>query len=98
VALLLLLANANVPVPKIRSISLSYDNAIDSRFSFQARLPGKSVEEVYLEPSTSQRVAFARSLGHALKELSGISVPCPGTLDPTDILDGSTSPQILHWS
>jgi hypothetical protein len=96
VATLLFLATTDVPAPKIKSFDLSTDNPIGSRFSIHPRLPGKSVEESYLDLTTSQRCSFAHELGTALKALSNIRSPCPGTLDPASILKGSSSLQILQ--
>jgi hypothetical protein len=96
VATLLFLATTDVPAPKIKSFDLSTDNPIGSRFSIQPRLPGKSVEETYLDLTTPQRRSFAHELGTALKALSNIHSPCPGSLDPASILDGSTGLRILQ--
>jgi hypothetical protein len=93
IAILLFLSKQNVPVPKIRSFSLSPTNPLGTRYSIQPRLPGKDLDEgVYVDLTTSQRITFARSLGAALKQLSTITSPCPGTLDPASILDGPSSP------
>jgi len=97
VALLLFLAATNVPAPKIEHFSLTLDNAIGSPFSVQVRVPGRSVGDVYLKLNTAQRIAFAADLGRALRALSRISTPCPGTLDPDSILhDPSAAPKILR--
>jgi hypothetical protein len=96
VATLLFLATTDVPAPKIKSFDLYTDNPIGSRFSIQPRLPGKSVEETYLDLTTAQRLSFAHELGTALKALSNIRSPCPGVIDPASILDGSAALRILQ--
>jgi aminoglycoside phosphotransferase (APT) family kinase protein len=96
VAILLFLATTNVPAPKIKSLSLSGANPLNSRFTIQPRIPGKSVEEIYLDLNTSQRISFARDLGLALREMSKIRAPCPGTLDPESILSGDQHMKILR--
>jgi hypothetical protein len=96
IATLLFLASTDVPVPKIKSFDLSCNNPIDSRFSIQSCLFGKTVEEGYLDLTTAKRCSFARELGTALKALSNIRSPCPGTLDPASILGGSSTIQILQ--
>jgi aminoglycoside phosphotransferase (APT) family kinase protein len=96
VAILLFLATTNVPAPKIKSFGLSTANPLSSRFTIQPRIPGKSVHDVYLDLNTSQRISFARDLGLALKEMGKIRAPCPGTLDPDSILNGSQDVKILR--
>jgi hypothetical protein len=96
-AILLFLSMRNVRAPTIYSFDLSPNNPLGTRYSIQPRLPGRSVEEVYLDFNNSQRATFAHSLGTALKQLSTITSPCPGTLDPDTVLKGSTSStQILR--
>jgi hypothetical protein len=96
IALLLFLASTDVPAPRIKSFDLSANNPIESCFSIQPRLSGKSVEESYLDLTTAQCCSFAHELGTALKALSTIRSPCPGTLDPESIFSGSSTLQILQ--
>jgi aminoglycoside phosphotransferase (APT) family kinase protein len=79
------------PAPKIEHFSLTLDDVIESPFSIQARIPGRSVGEVYSTLNTAQRIAFAADLGRALVELSRISTLCPGTFDPDSVLHGSST-------
>lgn len=86
VAILLYLVNNAVPAPLIKSLDLSSANLLDSRYTVQPLLPGRSVQEFYLDLNTAQRVSFARSLGNPLRNLHAITSPCQRTLDPRDIL------------
>jgi len=96
VSLLLFIGTTFVPAPKIKTFSLSTNNPLGSRFTMQPRVPGKSVEEVYLDLNTAQRISFARDLGLALKEMSKLRSSCPGNLDPNSILSGFPNVPILH--
>jgi hypothetical protein len=89
VAILLYLANTSVPAPRIKYFDVSSANELGSRYTVQPLLPGRSVQEGYLDLNTAQRISFARSLGKALKNLHAITSPCPGTLDPNDILSSN---------
>jgi hypothetical protein len=76
VAILLYLAKTAVPAPLIQSFDLSSANPLESRYTVQHLLPGRSVQEFYLDLNTAQCVSFARSLGNALRNLHPTS-PMP---------------------
>ena len=96
VSILKFLAATSIPVPRINTFSFSTENPIGSRYTIQPRVPGKSVIDVYSGLNTQQRISFARDLGSALKEMSKIQSPSPGTLNPDSILAGSSETQLLR--
>jgi aminoglycoside phosphotransferase (APT) family kinase protein len=96
VAILKLLATTSVPVPRIRTFSLSAENPIGNLYMIQPRLPGKSDFEVHLKLNTQQRICFALDLGSALKEMGNIQLPSLGNLDPDAFLAGPSNVQILR--
>ena len=96
VSILKFLAVTSLPVPRIKTFSLSAENPVGSPYMIQPRLLGKSVVAVFDELNTSQRVSFAKELGSALKEMGKIQSPSPGTLNPDTILAGSSDTQLLR--
>jgi aminoglycoside phosphotransferase (APT) family kinase protein len=96
VTILKFLAATSIPVPRIKTFSLSAEDPIGSPYMIQPRLPGESVIEVYLELNTQQRVSFASQLGSALKEMGKIQSPSSGTLNPDNILTRSSDIQLLR--
>jgi aminoglycoside phosphotransferase (APT) family kinase protein len=96
VELLTYLANTKIPAPKNKTSSFVTDNTLGCRYTLQPRLPGKSVQEVYINLNNQQRTTFAHDLGTALKEMLNLRMPCPGTLDPdhpTQILNLQCPPR-----
>ncbi|KAJ4371993.1 hypothetical protein N0V83_003766 [Neocucurbitaria cava] len=95
IAVLLFLADKNIPVPKITSFTLSSNNAIGSPYTIQPRLPGQP--KTGLDLTIPQRISLARDLGSALAEMSQLRSSCPGSLDPAGILNGSSHFQTLRF-
>ncbi|CAO2656527.1 Nn.00g053300.m01.CDS01 [Neocucurbitaria sp. VM-36] len=96
IALLLFLAEKNIPVPKITSFSLSSSNPVGTPYTIQPRLHGKPVQEANSDLNIQQRISFARDLGSALAEMAKLRSSCPGSLDPTSILNGLSAPHFLR--
>lgn len=98
IAMLKFLATTSVPVPSVRTFSLSAENPIGNPYMIQPRLPGKSELEVYLKLNTHQRICFAQDLGSALKEMGNIQSRSLGNLDPDSFLARPSNLQVprLH--
>ena len=71
---------SSIPVPYVIAFDLGADNALDSPYTIQRRIPGICLLSVLWDLTQPQRRQLTVQLANIMRELTGISSPVPGQL------------------
>lgn len=91
-------AHTQLPVPEIIKYDLTSKNKIGSRYTVQYWIQGKSAQEVYPTLNQAQKLHFAKKLGSAIREMSLVSLPTAGFLDPESIIEKTDLPTTMEFN
>ncbi|KAG4424161.1 hypothetical protein IFR04_002715 [Cadophora malorum] len=90
VGVLLYLAQFDsLKVPAILAYDTTTDNAINSQWVLQARLPGKPMQDIFYQLPVANRVQIAGEIAQLAIEMSKIKLPKPGRLSGSRCLPPS---------
>ena len=80
-----------LPVPRVKAYSVSKDNVLKKPYTIQTRLPGMSLDEVWVELSVADKMAITDQFVELLAKIQSIRFATAGILTASSSLPTSTS-------
>lgn len=81
----------SVPIPRVKAYSATTQNALETPFSIQTRLPGQSLDKVYEDLSQADKLVILDQFVGLLAKLESVNFDAAGTFSSPPAVPNSTN-------